>query len=177
MKSSNDLTTKWVWVDINKIKPNPSNPRLIKDDKFKKLVESIRSFPEMLELRPVVVNAEMVILGGNMRWRAAKEAGMKKIPCVIAEGLTADQQREFIIKDNVSGGEWDWEMLAQDWDSGELEEWGLDLPKELHSEVDDLSDKLVEKYLIEIECEDETRQEQVYNKLISEGYKCRLLTL
>lgn len=171
----NENTTKR--VKVSDIKPNPSNPRLIKDDKFKKLVKSVQEFPEMLELRPVVVNADMVILGGNMRWKACKEAGLKEIPVTIASGLTHEQEREFIIKDNVSGGEWDWEMLGIEWDADKLEEWGLDLPKDLDSEIDDLSDKLVEKYLIEIECEDETRQEQVYNKLIREGYKCRLLTL
>lgn len=172
----NENTTKR--VKIGQIKPNPSNPRLIKDDKFTKLVKSVQDFPEMLELRPIVVNADMVILGGNMRWKACKEAGLKEIPVTIASGLTPEQEREFIIKDNVSGGEWDWEMLAHDWDADELEEWGLDLPeiKEM-DEPKDLSDKLVEKYLIEIECEDETRQEHIYNKLIGEGMKCRILTL
>jgi ParB-like chromosome segregation protein Spo0J len=172
---NNEIATKR--VKISDIKPNPSNPRLIKDDKFKKLVKSVQDFPEMLELRPVVVNTDMVILGGNMRWKACKEAGLKEIPVLIASGLTPEQEREFIIKDNVSGGEWDWEMLGIEWNADELEEWGMDLPKNLYEELDDLSDKLVEKYLIEIECEDETRQEQVYNKLIGEGYKCRLLTL
>lgn len=172
----NENTTKR--VKIGQIKPNPNNPRLIKDDKFTKLVKSVQGFPEMLELRPIVVNTDMVILGGNMRWKACKEAGLKEVPVLIATGLTAEQERAFIIKDNVSGGEWDWEMLAHDWDADELEEWGLDLPKiKEMDEPKDLSDKLVEKYLIEIECEDETRQEQIYNKLIGEGMKCRILTL
>lgn len=172
----NENTTKR--VKIGQIKPNPNNPRLIKDEKFKSLVKSIQDFPEMLELRPVVVNADMVILGGNMRWKACKEAGLKEIPVIIAKGLTPEQEREFVIKDNVSGGEWNWEMLAQEWNAGQLEEWGLDLPefKEM-DEPKDLSDKLVEKYLIEIECEDENRQEQIYNKLTGEGLKCRILTL
>ena len=114
---------------MSDIKPNPSNPRLIKDDKFKKLVKSVQEFPEMLELRPVVVNADMVILGGNMRWKACKEAGLKEIPVTIASGLTPEQEREFIIKDNVSGGEWDWSMLANEWDSEDLDKWGLDVPE------------------------------------------------
>ncbi len=170
MRSSNDLTTKWIWVEINKIKPNPSNPRLIKDDKFKKLVESIRSFPEMLELRPVVVNADMMILGGNMRWKAAKEAGMKKISVIIGSNLTPEQQREFIIKDNVSGGEWDWEMLAQEWNADELEDWGLDTPKFAEDpdysilDDEDLSDQLSDmaggvKKSIQIEFEQEHYEE------------------
>ena len=114
-------------VKISEIKLNPNNPRLIKDDKFVKLVKSIKDFPEMLDIRPIVVNKDMVILGGNMRYKACKEAGMKEIPIIIADNLTEEQQREFLIKDNTSGGEWDWEMLANEWDSEQLEDWGLDL--------------------------------------------------
>jgi DNA modification methylase len=115
-------------VKIGDIKPNPSNPRLIKDDKFRKLVKSIRDFPQMMNIRPIVVNDDMMILGGNMRWKAAKEAGMKAVPVIKASELTEDQQREFIIKDNVGFGEWDWEDLANNWDSEKLEDWGLDIP-------------------------------------------------
>ena len=114
-------------VKLSEIKLNPNNPRLIKDDKFKKLVNSIKEFPEMLKIRPIVVNSDMVILGGNMRYKACKEAGMKEVSIIIADNLTEDQQREFLIKDNTSGGEWDWEVLANEWDSEELEAWGLDL--------------------------------------------------
>lgn len=114
-------------LKINEIKLNPNNPRLIKDDKFKKLVKSIQEFPEMLDIRPIVVNKDMVILGGNMRFKACKEAGLKEIPVIIADNLTEEQEKEFLIKDNVSGGEWDWEILANEWNSDELEEWGLDV--------------------------------------------------
>lgn len=116
-------------MKISDIKANPNNPRIIKDDKFKKLVESVKSFPEMLELRPIVVNKDMIILGGNMRFKACKEAWIKEIPVIIADNLTEDQEREFLIKDNVSGGEWDWDILANEWDKEELEEWGLDVPE------------------------------------------------
>lgn len=109
-------------VKISEVKINPNNPRLIKDDKFKKLVQSVKDFPEMLEIRPIVVNADMVVLGGNMRLKACKEAGIKEVPIIIADNLTEEQQREFLIKDNVSGGEWDWEVLANEWDSEELTE-------------------------------------------------------
>lgn len=115
-------------IKISEIKLNPNNPRLIKDDKFKKLVKSIQDFPEMLDIRPIVVNSDMIILGGNMRFKACKEAGLKEIPVIIADNLTEEQQREFLIKDNTSGGEWDFEMLANEWDVEQLEEWGLDLP-------------------------------------------------
>jgi len=111
---------------ISEVKLNPNNPRIIKDDKFKKLCQSLKDFPEMLELRPIVVNQDMIILGGNMRYKACKEIGLKEIPVTIAD-LTEDQQREFLIKDNTSGGEWDWEVLANEWNSEELEAWGLDL--------------------------------------------------
>lgn len=114
-------------VKIGDVKINPNNPRIIKDDKFKKLVQSVKDFPEMLEIRPIVVNADMVVLGGNMRLKACKEAGLKEVLIIIADNLTEEQQREFLIKDNVSGGEWDWEVLANEWDSEELTEWGLDI--------------------------------------------------
>ena len=114
-------------IKINEIKLNPNNPRLIKDDKFNKLVQSIKDFPEMLNIRPIVVNDDMVILGGNMRFKACKEAGLKEVPIIKASGLSAEKQREFLIKDNLAGGEWDWTLL-QEWDSIELGDWGLDLP-------------------------------------------------
>jgi ParB-like chromosome segregation protein Spo0J len=121
-------------VKIGDVKINPNNPRLIKDDKFAKLVQSIKDLPQMLDIRPIVVNSDMVVLGGNMRLKACKEAGLKQVPIIIADNLTEDQQREFLIKDNVSGGEWDWALL-QDWDSQQLTEWGLDVPQ-FASEVD-----------------------------------------
>jgi hypothetical protein len=117
-----------IHIGIEEINKNPNNPRIIKDDKFKKLVQSIKDFPKMLEMRPIVVNEHNIILGGNMRYEACKAAGLKTIPVIIAEDLTADEQRQFIIKDNVSGGEWDWEMLANEWEAEKLEEWGLDIP-------------------------------------------------
>lgn len=121
-------------VKITEVKLNPNNPRLIKDDKFKKLVQSVKDFPEMLNIRPIVVNQDMIILGGNMRYKACKEAGLKEIPVIVTD-LTEEQQREFLIKDNTSGGEWDWEVLANEWDTEQLEEWGLDIP---NFEVDEV---------------------------------------
>jgi site-specific DNA-methyltransferase (adenine-specific) len=113
---------------ISDVKVNPNNPRLIKDEKFAKLVQSIKDLPQMLAIRPIVVNTDMVVLGGNMRLKACKEAGLKEVPIIIADNLTEAQQREFLIKDNVSGGEWDWQMLANDWDTEQLNDWGLDIP-------------------------------------------------
>jgi DNA modification methylase len=129
-------------VKISEVKMNPNNPRLIKDDKFANLVTSIKEFPKMLEIRPIVVNADMIVLGGNMRLKACKEAGLKEIPIIFADELTEEEQRQFIIKDNVGFGEWDWEQLANEWDADKLEEWGLDIPdfevkEELSAEEDD----------------------------------------
>ena len=129
-------------VKLTEIKSNPNNPRLIKDEKFNKLVKSIKEFPKMLEIRPIVVNSDMVVLGGNMRLKACKEAGLKEVPIIFADDLTEEEQRQFIIKDNVGFGEWDWEQLANEWDTDKLEEWGLDIPdfevkEELSAEEDD----------------------------------------
>ena len=114
-------------VKIGDVKPNTSNPRIIKDDKFTKLVQSIKDFPEMLKLRPIVVDENMMVLGGNMRLRASKDAGLKKVHIIMASDLTPDQQKEFIIKDNVGFGEWDWDILANEWDVDALAEWGLNV--------------------------------------------------
>jgi DNA modification methylase len=118
-------------VKISEVKTNPKNPRLIKDNKFKKLVKSIQEFPQMLELRPIVVDENNIVLGGNMRLKACKEAGLKEVFIVKAENLTELQKDEFIVKDNVGFGEWDWDMLANEWDTEKLDEWGLDLPVDL----------------------------------------------
>ena len=115
-------------VKLSEVKTNPNNPRIIKDDKFSKLVKSIQEFPKMLEIRPIVVNADMVVLGGNMRLKACKEAGLKEVFIISAEDLTEEEQKQFIIKDNVGFGEWDWDMLANEWEAEQLEDWGLDIP-------------------------------------------------
>ena len=130
-------------VKIGLIKFNPNNPRIIKDDKFKKLVTSVKEFPAMLEIRPIVVNDEMIVLGGNMRLKACIEAGLKEVSIIKASELTPEQQNEFIIKDNVGFGEWNWDELANNWDSEQLVEWGLDIPnfevENLEAEEDDFS--------------------------------------
>jgi ParB-like chromosome segregation protein Spo0J len=112
-------------IKISQVKNNPNNPRLIKNDKFKKLVKSVQDFPEMLELRPIVVDENMIVLGGNMRLKACIEAGLKEVWIEVAD-LTEQQKKEFTIKDNVGFGEWEWDMLANEWEQTELEGWGLD---------------------------------------------------
>jgi len=122
-------------VNIKDVKPNPKNPRVIKDDKFKKLVKSINEFPDMLNKRPLVcftdIDGKFVVLGGNMRLKACKEIGLKEIPIILADEWNEEQKHEFLIKDNVGFGEWDWDSLANEWDVEKLEDWGLDLPIDL----------------------------------------------
>lgn len=112
-------------VDIATLQENPDNPRTITESNFEKLVNSITRFPEMLRLRPIVVNSDFLVLGGNMRLRAARAAGLKKVPVMVANGLTDEQLLEFTIKDNVSFGQWDFDMLANDWNEQALDDWGV----------------------------------------------------
>jgi hypothetical protein len=144
MTEKNAITEGKV-VKINDIKPNQTNPRVIKDGKFKQLVQSIKDFPEMLKLRPIVVNKDMVVLGGNMRLKACKEAGLTNLPIIVASEFTEAQQREFTIKDNVGYGEWDWEELANNWETSDLKEWGLDIP---NFNIDDDSEPEIDKDLL-----------------------------
>jgi hypothetical protein len=157
-------------MKINLIKPNANNPRIIKDDKFKKLVQSIKDFPQMLELRPIVIDENNIVLGGNMRLKACQELGLKDVPTIYAKDLTEEQKKEFIIKDNVGFGEWNWDDLANDWDSEQLTEWGLDVwqqaPEVDYSilDDDDVQDQLNDmtngvKKAIQIEFEAEHYEE------------------
>lgn len=163
-------------IKISEVKPNPNNPRLIKDDKFKKLVNSIKTFPEMLELRPIIVNDDMIVLGGNMRLKACKEAGLKEVHIIKASNLSEAQQAEFIIKDNVGFGEWDWDMIANEYNEQDLKDWGLDLPKfedgieDEEKEYDD-----TQKWFLNIEFENEEDCQKKYELLISEGLICKIV--
>jgi ParB-like chromosome segregation protein Spo0J len=136
-------------IKLSTIKSNPNNPRVIKDHKFEKLKKSIDEFPKMMELRPLVINEDNIVLGGNMRLKALKDLGYKEVPeewVKSAKDLTEDEQRRFIIADNVGFGEHDWEMLANEWDMQELEDWGLDgFPFEAAEETKEQEDKQIEK--------------------------------
>jgi len=153
-------------VKINEVKTNPKNPRLIKDDKFRKLVKSIEEFPQMLEIRPIVVDENNIVLGGNMRLKACKEAGLKEVFIVRANNLTELQKDEFIVKDNVGFGEWDWDILANEWDAELLNDWGLFVPEmatevdysilddeDLDGELSDMADGVKKAIQIEFEAE------------------------
>lgn len=171
-------------IKLSSIKPNPNNPRLIKDDKFKKLVKSISEFPKMMSLRPIVVDGNNTIVGGNMRYKALQELGKKEIPkewIKKASDLSDEEVKRFIIADNVGFGEWDEDSLRLDWGVDQLDEWGIELEDEdtlfdTDGEID-LSDDLKEVYEVIIECSGEREQEKIYNKLTEEGYICRVLTL
>lgn len=144
-----------IYRNITEIKPNPKNPRVIKDEKFAKLVQSLKDFPEMLEKRPLVcftdTDGKLVVLGGNMRLKAAKEVGLKELPIMLADDWTEEQKQQFLVKDNVGFGEWNWEELQQDWDVEQLEQWGLDVPKwadglDVNSMTDDDDVDLTEEF-------------------------------
>lgn len=161
---------------LSEIRENPNNPRTIKEDKFEKLVRSIQTFPEMLEARPIVVNPDMVVLGGNMRLKACKAAGLTEAPVYIAS-WEESKAKEFIVKDNVGFGEWDWDILANEWDAVELEEWGLDVwtpdeestegltdPDEVPSVPEEPKTKLGDLYILgehRLLCGDSTKAEDV----------------
>jgi len=170
-------TAKIILVPIASIKENPNNPRIIKDEKFHLLVESIQNFPEMMALRPIIVDENNMVLGGNMRLKALKELDVKEVPVIHAKDLSEEQKKEFIIKDNLPFGEWNWDMLANDWDTTKLEEWGMNIPEFESDEIKDESSDYSSRFEIVIECKDETDQEKTYNQLIERGYKCRVLTL
>lgn len=170
-------------MKLKDIKPNPNNPRVLRDDKFQKLKQSITEFPKMLSLRPMVIDENNMVLGGNMRLRALQELGFTDIEeawVKRSSDLTEDEKKRFIIADNVAFGEWDWDTLANDWEVVDLEAWGLDIPqfeKANDEDLEDLSDKIKSMFIIEVICKDEQEQEKTYNKLIEQNYECRLLTL
>jgi len=163
-------------VKINTLIKNTDNPRYIKEDKFNKLVKSIKEFPEMLEKRPIIVDENMIVLGGNMRLRACLDAGFKEVWIEQVTNWTDKQKKEFIIKDNVGFGEWDWDILGNNYTFEELADWGLDIVTG-SDEIEDLSEALIADLKIEITVKSEDEQEQLFEELSKRGYKCRVLTL
>jgi ParB-like chromosome segregation protein Spo0J len=167
-------------IKINKLKSNPTNPRVLRDEKFAKLKQSLTDFPDMLNKRPIVAvtdtDGKYMVLGGNMRLRACIDLKMKEVPVIIADEWTEEQRREFIIKDNVGFGEWSWEDLANEWDAGQLAEWGLDLPKDpLPS--DDEQEDYSPGFRLVIECTNEAQQQQYFKEITNLGIECKPLTL
>ena len=172
-------------MKVSKIKSNRSNPRVIKDEKFKKLVKSLQEFPEMMEKRPMVcvtdVDGRIYPLGGNMRLRAIQELGMREIPdtwVMMADDWTEDKRREFTIKDNVGFGEWDWDLLANEWDAYPLAEWGLDVwtpEKDDQPEISEETYNFGDQWFLSIELDDEKQTQEWYQKLMEAGLKVKIV--
>jgi len=137
-------------VKVSSLKENPNNPRFIRDSKFEKLVKSIREFPEMLSVRKLVVNKDYVVLGGNMRLKAIKEAGVKEVEVEIVE-WSEEKEKEFIIKDNLGYGEWDFEMLANEWEVDTLTEWGLDFDIDTQIDKAEEEEEIVFEQSVQLE--------------------------
>ncbi len=160
-------------MKLSEIKNNPSNPRFIKDDRFKKLVNSVKDFPKMMALRPIVIDKQGIILGGNMRLKALEELNYKEVPdewIKSAEDLTEEEQRRFIIADNVGFGENDWEKLANEWDAEELEDWGMEI-KGFENDSEDSEDV----FKIQILCTSESEQDELYDELTKKGVDCKVM--
>lgn len=170
------------YIDIQSLTCNDKNPRTISEQKFSKLVASIKEFPEMLEKRPIVYDSSNnnMILGGNMRFLAAKAAELQAIPAIDAADWDDKQKKQFIIKDNVSGGEWDWDILSVDYGIDELNEWGLDVPN-LNLEEDNKNEvdekKIDNEYSLLVTVKNEIEQEKLYRQLVADGYQCKVFSI
>lgn len=168
-------------MKLSEIKPSDKNPRQIKKEKLELLKKSVSEFEKMMYLRPIVVDESGTILGGNMRYRALKALGRTEIPdewVTRAQDLTEQEKRRFVIEDNAGFGEWDWDVLANEWDDCPLADWGVDVPKFIEGGDEEIKDiEIKASFRIEIVCKDEEEQEKLYNKFIEEGLECRLLTL
>ena len=166
-------------LPISQLKPNPRNPRVLRDEKFLKLKNSISEFPDMLNYRAIVAvtdtDGKYTVLGGNMRLRALQDLGIKEVPVMLADHWTAEQREEFIIKDNVGFGEWDWSALANEWDAGQLSEWGLDLPKDPIEPEE--NEEYSPGFKLVIECATEQQQREYYDEITKLGIECKPLTL
>lgn len=180
-----NINVKEIEINRGQIYGLPKNPRLIRDERFEALKNSIQDAPEMLDLRELIVyphEGKYVIIGGNMRFRACQDLGYTEIPCkVLPEETPVAKLREYVIKDNEAFGQNDWGLLSEDWDKEELVDWGVETPIEWgeknNGKEDDKDVSIGSQFIIEVTCADETEQESAYNKLTEEGYKCRILTL
>ena len=168
---------------IKDLKLLESNPRKISSDQMDKLVKSITDNPDYFEARPIILSdrtGELVIIAGNQRYKAAKKIGMKEVPTFLLSGLSEEREREIVIRDNVSNGEWDNDILRDAWGMCPLEDWGVSVDwdeKENKSDKKDISNEIEMSYRLEITCVSEREQEQLYNEFINKGYECRILTL
>lgn len=167
-------------IDIKLLKLNDKNPRIIKNEKFKKLVKSIKEFPEMLKVRPIVVDEDMIVLGGNMRLKACKEAGLTEVYYIKFSNLSEEKKNEFIVKDNIGYGEWDFDIILSDWNKENLIEWGLEVPsfdEDDGNDEEEADHKITSLYQITISFDDEKQLEENYEKLKALGYNCKILQI
>ena len=160
-------------MNIKEIKFNNTNPRTITDSKLEQLKKSIKEFPKMLELRPLVIDEDNIVLGGNMRLKACRELGITDIPVKKIEGLTQEQKNEFIIKDNLGYGEWDWDILFDDWDIEQLKDWGMNIKDDEYKEIEEDEDE--GDWFLNIEFTNEADVEYWFDKLKNEGLKCKII--
>lgn len=183
-ESSSEGTVAVEMVKLSTIKPAPNNPRVIKDDKFERLMRSILDFPKMMELRPIIVDEAGTVLGGNMRLKAIKQLGYKEIPkswIKSAGDLTESEKKQFIVKDNVGFGEWDWQALSESWEAKDLADWGVDVPafgaeaKEVVGNFDDEGIAYKSQYGVIVVCESAADQEGVFSELMARGFKCKIV--
>lgn len=181
---------------LESLKPLENNPRYIKEEDFERLCASVQNNPELFEAQPIILSdrtGELVIIAGNQRYRAAKEVGLKEVPTVLLTGLTEQKEKEIIIRTNITNGKWDYDRLANDnWNVDDLGDWGVDVsflsPEEEDKEDDDddnnnnapekdLSNEVNTSFEVIVECDSEEKQQEIFNNLTEEGYKCRVLTL
>lgn len=164
-------------IKITSIKFNPKNPRIIRDDKFDKLKQSIKDFPEMMALRPIIVDDKMTVIGGSMRLKSLIDLGYKELPenwILKAGELNEKQKQEFIIKDNLGFGEWDYDMLDVDWQSEDLDKWGLDIPKFVENE--EAEPETDSQYFLNIRCDNESQAQKLYEKFLGQGLDVKIIT-
>lgn len=192
--STKQTKYKVVYRPLDSLKPLENNPRYIKEEDFERLCASVQNNPELFEAQPIILSdrtGELVIIAGNQRYRAAKEVGMKEVPTVLITGLTEQKEKEIIIRTNVTNGKWDYDRLAtDDWNVDDLDDWGVDVsffsPEEDKEDDDgdnnkapekDLSNEVNTSFEVIVECDSEEKQQEIFNNLTEEGYKCRVLTL
>lgn len=184
-------TSQFTMLPMSRIEPNegqlpglPTNPRQIRKKKFEKLKQNIERYPEMLIARSLLVypldesdTPQYIIIGGNMRYRAMSELHHTNAPVfIIPRSVPVERLQAYTILDNGDFGAWDWDLLANEWPEDDLDNWGVKIPGKGDAEKD-LSDRIDLEYKIEIDCGDESTQEELFNVLTEQGYKCRLLTL
>lgn len=180
---------------LESLKPLENNPRYIKEEDFERLCASVQNNPELFEAQPIILSdrtGELVIIAGNQRYRAAKEVGLKEVPTVLLTGLTEHKEKEIIVRTNITNGKWDYDRLANDnWSVDDLNDWGVDVsfldPDEDEDNDDnedkkdfpekDLSNEVNTSFEVIVECDNEEMQQEIFNNLTEEGYKCRVLTL